>query len=98
MSMGAWETNMLERETAFVRRDSEPLTSAVQKRQQEEAAAEQHQTAEGEQPFPPVLEGTEPVTSSVTDPKTGSRDAVDTAERQLTVAKVSRAETPIRNP
>ena len=68
MSLGAWETNMPERETAALRRDGEPLTSAVQERRQEEAAAEQHQAAEGEQPLPPAMEGTEPVTSPVTDP------------------------------
>ncbi len=77
--MGAWEINMPEKETAAVRRDSEPLTSTVQERRQEEAAAEQHQAAAGEQPLPPVMEETEPVTSSVTNSKTGSRDAVDTA-------------------
>jgi hypothetical protein len=93
-SMGAWETNMPERETAAVRRDGELLTSAVQERRQEEAAAEQHQAAVGE---PPVMEGTEPVTSSVTDPRTGSRDAVDTAGRQLTAAS-GRAETSHMDP
>jgi hypothetical protein len=39
MSMGAWETNMPERETAAVRRDKEPLTSAAQERRQRAAAA-----------------------------------------------------------
>jgi hypothetical protein len=51
MSMGAWETNMPERETAAVRRDSEPLTSVVQEQWQEEAAAEQHQAAAGSSLF-----------------------------------------------
>jgi hypothetical protein len=91
-SMGAWETNMPE-ETAAVRRDGESLTSGVQEWRQEEPAAEQHQAAGGDQPLPPAMEGTEPVTSPVTDPKTGSRNAVDTAGLQLTAAKVSRAET-----
>jgi hypothetical protein len=59
MSMGGWETNMLERETAAMR-DNEPLTSATQERRQEEAAAKQHQAAAGEQPLPLVMEGTEP--------------------------------------
>jgi hypothetical protein len=93
MSMGEWETNMLERETAAVRRDSEPLTSAVQERRQEEAAAAQHQAAAGEQPLPPAREGTEPMTSPVTDPKTGTREVVDTEGCQLIAAKVSRTET-----
>jgi hypothetical protein len=92
-SMGSWETNMPERETAAVRRDCEPLTSAAQERRQEEAAAEQHQAAAGRQPLPPAMEGTEPVTSPVTKPKSGSRNAVDTAGRQLIAAKVSWAET-----
>jgi hypothetical protein len=48
MSKGAWEINMLERETATVRRDGELLTSAVQERRLEEAAAEKHQAAAGE--------------------------------------------------
>jgi hypothetical protein len=43
MSKGAWE-----RETAAVRRDGELLTSAVQERRLEEAAAEKHQAAAGE--------------------------------------------------
>jgi hypothetical protein len=98
MSMGAWETNMPERETAAVRRDGEPLTSAVQERWQEEAAAEQHQAAAGEQPLPPAREGTEPVTSPVTNPKTRTSNAVDTDGRQLIVAKVSRAETSHMDP
>jgi hypothetical protein len=42
-SMGAWETNMSEKETAAVRRGGEPLTSAVQERPQEETAAGEHQ-------------------------------------------------------
>jgi hypothetical protein len=92
-SMEAWETNMPERETATTRRDSEPLTSAAQERRQEKAAAEQHQAAAGEQPLPPAREGTEPVTSPVTNPKTRTSNAVDTDGRQLIVAKVSRAET-----
>ncbi len=88
--MGAWETNMPEKETAALRRDGESsLTSAVQEWRQEEPAAEQHQAAGGDQPLPPAMEGTEPVTSPVTDPITGLRNAVDTAGRQLTAAKVS---------
>jgi hypothetical protein len=39
MSKGAWETNMPERETASVRREGGPLTSAAQEQWQEEAAA-----------------------------------------------------------
>ncbi len=88
MSMGAWETNMPERETAAVRRDGEPLTSAVQEHQQEEAAAERHQAAAREHPIPPAMKGTEPVTSPVTDPKTGSHVAVDRDGHQLKAAKV----------
>jgi hypothetical protein len=86
-SMGAWETNMPEKETAAVRRDGESLTSAVQEWRQKEPAAEQHQAAGGDQPIPPAMEGTEPVTSPVTDPKTGSHNAADPAGRQLTAAK-----------
>ncbi len=37
-SMGTWETNMLEKETATARRDGEPLTSAAQERRQEETS------------------------------------------------------------
>jgi hypothetical protein len=87
------ETNMPERETAAVRRDSERLTSTVQEWRQEEAAAEQHHLAAGEQPLPPAREGTELVTSPLTYPKTGSRDAIGMDGRQLMAAKVSRAET-----
>jgi hypothetical protein len=96
--MGAWETKMPERETAAVRRDGEPLTSAVQERLQEEAG--HHQAAAEEQPLPPAMEGTEPVTSPVTNPKTGSRNAVGTDGRQLIAAKVSRGKpcTWIRDP
>jgi hypothetical protein len=36
---------MPERETAAVRRDGEPLTSAVQERRLEEVAADKHQVA-----------------------------------------------------
>jgi hypothetical protein len=52
----------------------------------------------GKQPLPPAMEGTEPVTSPVTDPETGSRDATDTTGRQLIAAKVSRAETSHMDP
>jgi hypothetical protein len=76
ISKGVWETNMPERGTAAVRRDNEPLTSAVQERLQAKAAAEKHQAAAGEQPPPSAKEGTKPVTSPVTDPKTGSSDLV----------------------
>ncbi len=38
-SMGARETNMSKKETAAVRRDGEPLSSAAQERRQEETAA-----------------------------------------------------------
>jgi hypothetical protein len=45
MSMQAWETKMLKRKTAPVRRDGELLTSAAQERQQEETGAEKLQVA-----------------------------------------------------
>ncbi len=76
MSKGVWETNMMEIGTAAVRRDNEPLISEVQERRQEKAAAEKHQAAAGEQPPPSAKEGTKPVTSPLTDPKTGSSDLV----------------------
>jgi hypothetical protein len=44
------------------------------------------------------MEGTEPVTSPVTYPKNGSREAVDTDGRQLISAKVSQAETSHMDP
>ncbi len=44
-SMGARATNVPEKETATVRRDGEPLTSAAQERQQGETAAAEHQAA-----------------------------------------------------
>ncbi len=91
ISMGAWETNMLERETAAARRDGEPLTSAVQERWQEEAAAEQ--------PLPPAMEGTEPVKSPVTDPKTESRGRygqtpAHSSKSQLGRNQIHGSETP----
>jgi hypothetical protein len=45
VSKGEWETNILERETAAVRRNGEQLTSAVQEWRQDKAAAEGHQPA-----------------------------------------------------
>ncbi len=81
MSMGTWETNMPERETAAIRRDGEPLTSAVQERRLEEAAAKKHQAAAGEQPPPSAREEARLVTSQETDPKIGSCDLVGTDGR-----------------
>jgi len=46
-SMGTWETNVSEKETATARRVGEPLTSAAQERQQEKAAAAEHQAVGG---------------------------------------------------
>jgi hypothetical protein len=81
MRKGAWETNMPERETAAIRRDGEPLTSAVQERRLEEAAAKKHQAAAGEQPPPSAREEARLVTSQETDPKIGSCDLVGTDGR-----------------
>jgi hypothetical protein len=47
-SMGARETNMSKERSAAVRRDEEPLTSAVKKGGRKEAAADEHQAAAGE--------------------------------------------------
>ncbi len=74
-----------------------PLTSAAQERRQREAAAKRHQAAAGEQPPPFARKGTGTVSPPAIDPKTGLRDIVGTDVRQLTAAKVSRAETSQSN-
>ncbi len=75
-SMGAWEINMPERETAAVRRDGELLTSEVPERWQKEAAADRHQAAAGERPPLSVGEETRFVPPSATDPKCKLRDTI----------------------
>ncbi len=92
-SMGAWETNMPERETAAMRRDGEPLTIALQERRQKEAAADRHLTAAGERPPSSVGEEGRFMPLSATDPKCKLRDTVSADRQQLTAAKVGRAET-----
>ncbi len=50
-SMGAQETYVPKERSAAVRRDGEPLTSAVKKQRQKEAAAKRHQAAAGCDPL-----------------------------------------------
>jgi hypothetical protein len=90
-SMGARETKVPEKETAAVRRDGEPLTSAAKKRQKE-AAADRHQAAAGERPPSSAREGIGPVPLSATDPGRKLRDVVGTDRPQLTTAKADRVE------
>ncbi len=86
-SMGAWEINVPEKETAAVGRDGEPPTSAAMERRQKEAAAYRHQAAAGERPPSSAREGIGPVPLSATDPGRKLRDAVGTDQPQLTTAK-----------
>jgi hypothetical protein len=85
---------MPEEEPAAVRRDVGPLTSTVQERRQEEAAAKRHQSAVGEQPHPYVREEARPVTPHTTNLKIGSPDLVGLDGRQSEMAETSQAETP----
>ncbi len=59
-SMRAREINVPEKEAAAARRDGKPLASAAMKWRQEEAAADRHQAAAGEQPPSSVREGIVP--------------------------------------
>jgi hypothetical protein len=89
--MGAQKTNVPEKETATVRRDGEPLTSAAKGQQQKEAAADRHQTAAGERP-PSAREGIGPVPLSASGPRCQPRDAVGGDLPQQTAAKADRVE------
>ncbi len=92
-STGAQEINVPEKETAAMRRDSEPLAGAAMKRWQEEAAADRHQAAAGEQPPSSVREGIGPVPLSATDPGSKMRGAVGSDRPQLAAAEADRIET-----
>ncbi len=92
-SMGAREINVPEKETAAARRDGEPLAGAAMKQRQEEAAADRHQAAAGEQPPSSMREGIGPVPLSATDPGHKMQDAVGLDRPQLTAAKADRIET-----
>jgi hypothetical protein len=95
--MGAREINVPEKETATVRRDGEPLTSAAKERRKKEAAADRHQAAAREQPPSSAREGIGPMPLSATDPGRKLRDTVGTDRPQLTTAKADRVEASHSN-
>jgi hypothetical protein len=97
MSMGAWETNMPERETAAVRRDREPLTSAAQEQRQEETAVSKHQTA-GESASSSGGETANPGVPHTVCPGAGTGDQVDRGGCQPDVAKAAQVEPPPTDP
>ncbi len=86
-STGARETNVLEKRSAAVRRDGEPLANAAKRRRQREAATNEWQVATGEQPSSPVREELEVVPPLVEDPAGWLQGAADADQQQSATAE-----------
>jgi hypothetical protein len=95
--MGAWETNMQEKETAAVRRDGERLTSTAQERQQEETAASEHQAA-GESASPSQGKTADTGVLHTVCPDLGAGDQVDGGGCRSDTAQTVQVEPPPTDP
>jgi hypothetical protein len=95
--MGTRETNVSEKETAAVRRDGEPLTSAAQEQRKEVTAAAEHQAA-GESPSPSQERTVAKDVPHQVCPDPGAGGKVEEGGYRSDTAETVRIETPPTDP
>jgi hypothetical protein len=86
-----------EERSAAVRRDGEPLANAAKRRQQKEAATDEHQVAARERPPSPVREESGSPSLSATDPVCRPQEAADVGRPQSDAANTDRVGTARRD-